>query len=138
MTHRLSKSRYTSGTQCHKLPWWKVPKPLAIELQPNKVLEDRLDQGRQVGALARNRFPNGVLIDLPHHSYAERVALTRRLLDDGAPAIFEASFLTTAHSSRWTSSRHTVSRTRLAAQLASTRREHHGVPIPVSCWGRRG
>jgi len=93
MPHRLSKSRYTAGTQCHKLLWWKVHEPLAVELQPNKVLEDRFDQGRQVGALARDRFPGGVLIDLPHNAYADRVALTRKLIDDGAPAIFEASFL---------------------------------------------
>ena len=32
-------------------------------------------------------------MDLAHNAYAERVALTRKLIDDGAPAIFEASFL---------------------------------------------
>src|SRR5258706_1819834 len=93
MSHRLSKSRYTAGTQCHKLLWWKVHEPNAVELQPDKVLEDRFDQGRQVGALARDRFPGGVLIDLPHQAVDERVRLTRKLIDDGAPAIFEASFL---------------------------------------------
>src|SRR2546422_10885315 len=93
MSHRLSKSRYTAGTQCHKLLWWKVHEPLAVELQPDKVLEDRFDQGRQVGALARDRFPGGVLIDLPHRAVDERVKRTRKLLDDGAAAIFEASFL---------------------------------------------
>src|SRR5437773_4601449 len=50
MPHRLSKSRYTAGLQCHKLLWWKVHEPLALELQPDEVLEDRFDQGRQVGA----------------------------------------------------------------------------------------
>src|SRR5436190_3755673 len=93
MPHRLSKSRYTAGIQCHKLLWWKVHEPLAVELQPDKVLQDRFDQGSQVGALARDRFPSGVLIDLPHKAVAERVKLTRKLIDDGAPAIFEASFL---------------------------------------------
>jgi len=93
MPHRLYKSRYTAGVQCHKLLWWKVHEPLAIELQPDKVLQDRFDQGAQVGALARDRFPGGVLVDLPHHAYDERVKLTRKLINDGAPAIFEASFL---------------------------------------------
>jgi len=37
--------------------------------------------------------PAGVLIDLPHKAVDERVKLTRKLIDDGAPAIFEASFL---------------------------------------------
>ena len=49
MPHRLSKSRYTAGLQCHKLLWWKVHEPKAVELQPDIVLQDRFDQGAQVG-----------------------------------------------------------------------------------------
>src|SRR5207249_3082912 len=91
--YRLSKSRFTSGLQCHKKLWWEVHEPDAIEVQPDKVLEDLFDQGRQVGELARTRYPGGVLIDLPHDARAERVAATRKLLDAGAPAIFEATFI---------------------------------------------
>ena len=93
MPHRLSKSRYTAGVQCHKLLWWKVHEPLAVELQPDLVLQDRFDQGAHVGTLARRTFAGGTLVDLPHHAVAERVALTRKLINEGAPAIFEASFL---------------------------------------------
>jgi len=67
---RLSKSRFVAGTQCHKLLWWETHEPLAVELQPNKVLEDRFDQGGQVGALARDRFAGGLLVDLSHSAYA--------------------------------------------------------------------
>src|SRR5438128_5918854 len=91
--YRLSKSRFTSGLQCHKKLWWEVHEPDAIELQPDKVLQDLFDQGRQVGELARTRYPGGVLIDLPHDARAERVAATRELLDAGAPAVFEATFI---------------------------------------------
>src|SRR5438105_11739466 len=72
MALRLSKSKYTAGVQCHKLLWWKVHEPKAIEPQPDKVLQDRFDQGAQVGALARDRFPGGVLIDLPHTAVEQR------------------------------------------------------------------
>ena len=89
----LSKSRFVTGCQCHKLLWWTVHEPGARELQPDKVLRDLFDQGRQVGEVARSRYPDGVLIDLPHTARAERVAATRRALDDGAPAIFEATFI---------------------------------------------
>ncbi|MGH7607359.1 MAG: DUF2779 domain-containing protein [Gemmatimonadales bacterium] len=92
-SHRLSKSRFVAGLQCHKLLWWKVHEPNAVELQPDKVLQDRFDQGVHVGMVARERFPGGVLVDLPHTAGAERVALTQQLLDDGAPAIFEATFI---------------------------------------------
>ncbi len=90
---RLSKSRFVAGWQCPKLLWWKVHEPDAVELQPDKVLQDRFDQGQQVGELARQQFPGGVLIDLPHTAVEERLAATQAALDAGAPAIFEASFL---------------------------------------------
>src|SRR5438309_1510790 len=86
---RLSKSRFVTGCQCHKLLWWTVHEPDAVELQPDKVLQDLFDQGRQVGEVARARYPGGVLIDLPHHAGAERVAATQKALDAGAPASFE-------------------------------------------------
>src|SRR6059036_1843330 len=90
---RLSKSRFTSGLQCHKKLWWEVHEPDAVELQPDKVLQDLFDQGRQVGEVARTRYPGGVLIDLPHHAGAARLAATREALDGGAPAVFEATFI---------------------------------------------
>ena len=90
---RLSKSRFTSGLQCHKKLWWEVHEPDALELQPDKVLQDLFDQRRQVGEAARTRYPGGVLIDLPHHAGAARVAATREALDAGAPAVFEATFI---------------------------------------------
>jgi hypothetical protein len=58
----LTKSLFTAGQQCHKLLWWKVHEPGAVELQPDKVLQDRFDQGAQVGALARDEFPGGVAV----------------------------------------------------------------------------
>jgi predicted RecB family nuclease len=91
--YRLSKSRFTSGLQCHKKLWWEVHDRDAIELQPDKVLQDLFDQGRQVGEAARKRYPGGVLIDLPHNAGAARVAATQRALAEGAPAVFEATFV---------------------------------------------
>src|SRR5438046_6002584 len=87
--YRLSKSRFTSGLQCHKKLWWEVHEPDATELQPDKVLQDLFDQGRQVGELARTRFPGGVLIEAPHFARPERVAQTRAALESGVPAVFE-------------------------------------------------
>ncbi len=92
-THRLSKSRFVAGWQCHKLLWWKVHERDAPELQPNEVLQDRFDQGAQVGEVARTRFPGGVLIDLPYYEVEARLVATTAALDDAASAIFEASFL---------------------------------------------
>lgn len=90
---QLSKSRFVAGRQCHRLLWWKVHEPNAVELQPDKVLQDRFDQGAQVGALAREQFPGGTLIDLPYKEVAARVELTRKAMAGGAPAIFEGTFV---------------------------------------------
>src|SRR5512146_836800 len=89
----LSKSRFVTGCQCHKLLWWTVHEPDAAELQPDKVLQDLFDQGRQVGELARRRYPGGVLIDLPHTARTERVAATKDALGQGCAAVFEATFI---------------------------------------------
>ena len=89
---RLSKSRFTAGVQCHKYLWWKVHEPDAEELQPDIVLNDRFDQGRQVGELATTLFPGGISIDLPFYKIAERVDATQQALHAGAPSIYEATF----------------------------------------------
>ncbi|KPK82242.1 MAG: hypothetical protein AMS25_03085 [Gemmatimonas sp. SM23_52] len=70
-----------------------VHEPEAPELQPDEPLLDRFEQGRQVGEVARTRFPDGVLIDLPHNELEGRLAATAAALACGAPAIFEASFM---------------------------------------------
>ncbi len=89
----LSKSRFVAGWQCPALLWRKVHEPDAPELVPDKVLQDRFDQGAHVGEVARTRFADGVLIDVPYWDFQGRVAATEAAIDDGAPAIFEASFL---------------------------------------------
>ncbi|MGZ8399611.1 MAG: DUF2779 domain-containing protein [Gemmatimonadales bacterium] len=92
MAPNLSKSRFVAGWQCHKQLWLRVHEADAPELQVDIVLQDRFDQGAEVGALARTHFPGGVLIDQPHND-PDRVGATRRALDLGATAVFEATFI---------------------------------------------
>ena len=92
LSPNLSKSRFVAGWQCHKQMWLRVHESGAPELRIDVVLQDRFDQGTEVGNLARQRFPGGVLIDLPHDD-PTRVAATRLALDAGAPAVFEATFV---------------------------------------------
>ena len=89
---RLSKSRFVSGSQCHKQLWWRVHESDASELAPDPSQQAIFDQGHLVGARAREQFPGGVLIDGHHGDLAGRVARTQAVLAAGAPAIFEASF----------------------------------------------
>ncbi len=90
--YRLSKSRFTSGIQCHKKLWWEVHEKDAPELDHDPATKLLLDQGGEVGALARTYAPGGVLIDFPHDQYMEKVKATEEALAAGATRIYEASF----------------------------------------------
>jgi hypothetical protein len=90
--YRLSKSRFTSGLQCHKQLWWRAHEPGAPELVPDAAQQVRFDNGSHVGVVARGYVPGGTLIDLPHTDYDGKLAATKRAMDAGAPAIYEASF----------------------------------------------
>ena len=92
MPHQLTKTRFVEGWQCANLLWWKVHEPDAPELEMSPALQDLFAQGRQVGEMARERFPGGVLIDLPHEATEERLVATQAALDRGVPAIFEGAF----------------------------------------------
>lgn len=91
--YRLSKSRFVAGSQCHRLLWWQVHEPMAVELQPDKVLQDRFDQAAQVSKLARDLYPGGTLINLPPPRVEERVDASRAAMEDGAAVVYEATFL---------------------------------------------
>ena len=88
----LSKSRFVVGCQCHKYLWLRTYEPDAPELAITPSVQDVFDQGNQVGALARERFPGGVLVELAYDD-PNRMPRTRELLDAGVPAIFEATFV---------------------------------------------
>lgn len=91
-SHGLSKSRFVSGLQCHKLLWWASHEPGAPELVPGPALQAVFDQGHEVGALARTHVPGGVLVDARYDDFEGRLAQTRAALDSGARAIYEAGF----------------------------------------------
>jgi hypothetical protein len=92
VSNLLSKTRFAAGQQCSKLLWWKVHEPDAPELVPDPAARFIMDEGARVEKAARARFPGGVLVDLPPDRVTERVDATRRALDRGQPAIFEATF----------------------------------------------
>ncbi|HYT82697.1 MAG TPA: DUF2779 domain-containing protein [Gemmatimonadales bacterium] len=54
---QLSKSRFMAGLQCHKQLWWRVHDPKAPELTADPWLQNRFDQSKDVGVLARSYVP---------------------------------------------------------------------------------
>jgi len=91
-THRLSKSRFVAGLQCHRLLWWRTHERGAPELVPDASLQARFDGGNEVGALAREQFPGGVLMPEAHVDFAAALAATRDAVARGERVIYEAAF----------------------------------------------
>jgi predicted RecB family nuclease len=69
-----------------------VHEPTAPELETDASTQASMDRGSRVGEIARAYVPGGIAIALPYNAYDERAALTRQLIEDGAPAVYEASF----------------------------------------------
>jgi len=86
----ITKSRYMAGVQCLKRLYLLVHQP---QLGSGKSAVDfaLMDQGRQVGRLAHQLFPGGVLVRAGDPE--EAIRITRELVANPAvPAIFEAAF----------------------------------------------
>ncbi len=85
----LTKMRFGAGLQCAKRLYLECHSPgLRAERPGQDVL---LRSGIEIGALARRRFPGGVLVT--DEAFDAAVAATASLLADPAvPAVFEAAF----------------------------------------------
>jgi len=92
MARNLSKSKYISGTQCEKRLWLEINDP--DKATPMTEGEERiLEQGTEVGILAREQFPGGILIGFDRFNIKNGVTKTKNAISEGASIIFEATFL---------------------------------------------
>lgn len=85
----LTKTRYVNGLACAKWLWLDIH---ARERLPkaDESAQFLMDQGRRIGELARERYPDGTL--LPPVRPKESDQQSRKLLDKREP-LFEAGFL---------------------------------------------
>src|ERR1700722_1025294 len=87
---RLSKSKFCAGVQCLKRLYLQAHQP-ELATEPNAAAEAIIQQGREVGLLARQMFPGGVEVN--GANLADAIRITRELVAKPAiPAIFEAVF----------------------------------------------
>src|SRR5579864_7594304 len=88
---KLSKSRFVAGCQCLRRLYWQVHEP-ELAARPDAAAEAIIQQGQEVGMLARTLFPGGVEVDCTR-GLADAIRTTRDLLaNPEIPAIFEAVF----------------------------------------------
>jgi predicted RecB family nuclease len=87
---RLSKSKYIAGCQCLKRLYFQVHQP-ELAAEPDDSADSIIEQGREIGMLARQLFPGGVEVGSMRLDQAIRA--TRELMaNPGVPAIFEGVF----------------------------------------------
>lgn len=84
----LSKSRYTSGIRCEKLLWLNQYHP---ELAEDMGNESVLENGNEVGDLARGLFGKSTLIDF-NKGFESMINDTKEILKQKPNVICEASF----------------------------------------------
>lgn len=87
----LSKTKIMRGFQCLKsiyltIHYKELEPPVTADLQAI------FDQGNLVGAEARKKYPNGVLVENPAWDFFGALKKTRELLKDETEVIFEAAF----------------------------------------------
>ncbi len=91
--HRLSKSKFLAGLQCHKRLYLDIHAP-ELATPPDGATQAILDMGTDVGGIARQRFPGGVLVEAGYRHSSEALQRTAELIPrPSVPAIFEGAFL---------------------------------------------
>ena len=87
----ISKSKFVAGCQCLKRLYWLVHEP-GLAALPDAANFVVMEQGREVGQLARQMFPGGVGVD-GSHGLGQAIRTTRELVANReVPAIFEGTF----------------------------------------------
>jgi predicted RecB family nuclease len=91
VTTKLSKSRFVAGCQCLKRLYLQVHQPTLVA-EPDEATEAIIEQGREVGILARQLFPGGVEVR-SEGALDQAIRATRELTaNHEVPAIFEGTF----------------------------------------------
>jgi hypothetical protein len=86
----LTKSKFISGRQCHKLFWYEIHKP-DIFPGTGPELQKIFDQGHEVNDYARKLFPGGILLKEKGDSIS--LAEEAKLFFPRRKALFEASLI---------------------------------------------
>ena len=90
MTIKLSKTKFVAGCQCLKRLYLQVHQP-KLAAEPDAAAEATIEQGREVGLLARKLFPGG--IEVSSTKLDQAIRMTRELVaNPEVPAIFEGVF----------------------------------------------
>jgi len=72
---KISKSQFMSGVQCLKRLYWQVHEP-DLSSEPDAAAVAIMEQGREVGKLARQLFAGGVEVPFGDPEQAIRITVS--------------------------------------------------------------
>ena len=90
MKRGLSKSRLLSYQQCPKKLYLETNHRKLIHITPDQ--QKIFDMGHEVGALAQQRYPQGVLIENDFELHKAIDETTNQMANPDITTIFEATF----------------------------------------------
>ena len=91
MSIKISKSKFMAGRQCLKRLYFQVHQS-ELAAEPDAASEAVIEQGREVGLLARQMFPGGVEVR-SEGGLDQAIRATREIIGNrDVPAIFEGTF----------------------------------------------
>lgn len=83
----LTKTLYLTGLDCPRKMWYEAYRPTT----PDQGAQWRMEEGKEVNQVARNRFPEGEFISGPDRESA--LTKTDQALREGNRPLFEPAFL---------------------------------------------
>ena len=90
-TMRISKSKFVAGCQCPKRLYWEAHEP-ELAAEPGAASAAVMEQGREVGLLARQLCPGGIEVH-SEGGFDQAIRATQELVPNReVPAIYEATF----------------------------------------------
>jgi predicted RecB family nuclease len=93
MSMRISKTKFIAGCQCLKRLYLEVHEP-KLAAEPDGAVEAIIEQGRDVGMLARQLFPGGIEVRSDDDGGLDQAIRTTRelIVNPDVKAIFEGVF----------------------------------------------
>jgi hypothetical protein len=88
----LTKSKYVKGIRCLKALYLNEYRR-DLGKEPDEAAKFRMEQGTEVGNLAKNQFPGGVeIVRSRSKGFEDEMRATEEAVQKSVPAIFEATF----------------------------------------------
>lgn len=98
-TRLLTKTEFIRGLDCVRRAWLDLHRP-DLKAPLSLASRDRMETGKRLGELARDRYADGYMVHRPGLDSAEAASETLAAVDHGHHCLFEATFIASGRLAR--------------------------------------